>query len=240
MPVTIRHGYEAKELRERFNLPKSHANDAVVLGCSPDRKLIDRSTVYKIKLHPRHGGRKLFDANPGVAAYRGQADRQSYVDQSRMKVDDHDQETNRRNRSYRRHVRNKYYKKLRAEGKFNYDLLPGKKQLNEIFTVNRAILLTENGPVLVKNQRIKEWKYPFPWPERTRVVERYDLVRTQKGDIGIVTSLMSDCTVRVDFVEKREGFKTNFSFYKPESLAILQKGGSQTWIIENPRLSSPS
>lgn len=124
IPVTIKYGYETKELREKFDLPKSHGDDAVVLGCNPEKDLVDRSTVYKIKLHPRHGGRKLFDVNPGVAAYRGQADRQPHVDRSRMVVDDHAQESNWKNRSYRRHVRNKYYKKLRAEGKFNYELLP--------------------------------------------------------------------------------------------------------------------
>jgi len=240
LPVTVKYGNETKELREKFNLPKSHANDAIVLGCNPNKKLVDHSTNYQIKLHPRHGGRKLFDANPGVAAYRGQADRQPHVDQLRMKVDDHDHETNRKNRSYRRHVRNKYYKKLKAEGRFNYDLLPGEKHLNEIFTVNRAIILTETGPVLMKNQRIKEWKYPHSWPERGRVIERYDLVKTQKGDIGIVTSLMSDCKVRVDFVKKREGYKTNFSFYRPETLTIIQKGSSQTWVIKDSRLSSPA
>ncbi|MCL6559800.1 MAG: HNH endonuclease [Firmicutes bacterium] len=52
LPVTIKYGYETKELREKFNLPKSHANDAVVLGCNPDKKLVDRSTSYLIKLHP--------------------------------------------------------------------------------------------------------------------------------------------------------------------------------------------
>lgn len=232
VPVVVKYGYETCRLREKYGLPKSHGNDAVVLGCNPDKRLIDRSTVYKIKLHARHGGRKLFDANPGVAAYRGQAGRQPHVDRSRMVVDDHNQEWNQKNRSYRRHVRNKYYRKLKAEGRFNYDLLPGKKHLNEIFTVNRAILLAGSSPVLVKNQRIKEWKCPYPWPKRNRVIERYDLVRTQKGDIGIVTSIMSDCTVRVDFVRKREGYKTNFSFYRPEALKIIQKSSSQTWVIQ--------
>ncbi|MCL6557293.1 MAG: hypothetical protein K6U74_00560 [Firmicutes bacterium] len=84
----------------------------------------------------------------------------------------------------------------------------------------------------MKNQRIREWKYPYPWPERSRVIERYDLVQTASGDIGIVTSLMSDCTVRVDFVRRREGYKTNFSFYKPETLKIIQKSSSQTWVIQ--------
>lgn len=230
VPVTIKHGYETKELRKKLDLPKSHTNDAIALGCNPEKRLIDRSTSYKIKLHARHGGRKLFDANPGVAAYRSQADRQPHVDQNRIKVDEHDQETNKKNRSYRRHVRNKYYKKLKAEGKFNYELLPGKKQLNEIFTVNKAILLTENGPVLVKNQRIEQWKYQGKWPDRNKIMERYDLVETKEGHKAIVTSIMSNCTVRIDFIQKREGYKTNFTFRKPEELKIIQKASSQTWI----------
>ncbi|ACA59327.1 hypothetical protein Daud_0812 [Candidatus Desulforudis audaxviator MP104C] len=45
--------------------------------------------------------------------------------------------------------------------------------------------------------------------------------------------------VRVDFVKKREGYKTNFSFYKPETLKIIQKSSSQTWVIQYGRLSSP-
>jgi hypothetical protein len=53
---------------------------------------------------------------------------------------------------------------------------------------------------------------------------------TRREDIGIVTSLMSNYTARVDFVKEREEYKTNFSFYKPETLEILQKAGSQTWI----------
>ena len=230
LPVTIKYGYETKELREKFNLPKSHTNDAIVLGCNPSKKLIDRSTNYQVKLHPRHGGRKLFDANPGVAAYRGQANRQPHVNKNRMEVDEHDHETNRKNRSYRRHIRNKYYKKLKTEDRFNHNLLPGKNHLNEIFTVNRAILLTKTSPILVKNQRIKEWKYPYPWPEQNKIIERYDLIKTQKGDIGIVTSLMSNCIARVDFIKKRTGYKTNFRFYRPETLEIIQKSSSQTWV----------
>ena len=231
VPVKIKYGRETHKLRQLFDLPKSHTNDAVVLGCNSTKPLIDNSIVYNIKLHPRHGGRRLFDANPGVAAYRGKADRQSHVDQSRMKVDEHDHITNVKNRSYRRHIRNKYYKKLKSEGKFNYDLLPGKKGTNEIFTVNRAILLTEEAPVLVKNQRISSWRYPYSWPDRHSIIERYDLVRMSKGE-GIVTSLMSNCTARVDFSLKREGYKTNFSFYKPETLELLQKCSTQTWIIK--------
>jgi len=232
IPVTIKYGYETKALREAFGLPKSHGNDAVAAGCNGGKPLVDECTSYRVKLHARHGGRKLFDANPGVAKYRSDAGCQSGVDHSRMEVDDHDQAGSKKNRSYRRHVRNRYYKMLRATGQFNEELLPGRRHLNEIVTANRAILLTDTGPVLIKNQRIGQWKYDGIWPGRHQVIERHDLVRTNKGDIGIVTSLMSNCTVRVDFAKKRQGRKANFSFYKPESLTILQKGSSQTWILE--------
>ena len=231
VPVTVKYGYETKALREAFNLPKSHSNDAVAAGCNPDKPLVDESTSYRVKLHARHGGRKLFDANPGVAKYRSDADCQPGVDQSRMKVNDHDQIGNKKNRSYRRHVRTRYYKLLRPTDQFNEDLLPGKRHLNEVFTTNRAILLTKEGPVLVKNQRIAQWKHDGSWPARHLVIERYDLVRTSKGDIGIATSLMSNCTVKVEFTKKREGRKANFSIYKPETLTILQKSSSQTWIL---------
>jgi len=221
VPVTVRYGYETKALRETFGLPKTHSNDAVVLGCNPEKPIVDESTSYRVKLHARHGGRKLFDANPGVAKYRSDARCQPGINQSRMEVDDHDHAGNKRNRSYRRHVRSRYYKMLSGNGQFNEDVLPGKRHLNEVFTVNRAILLTQNGPVLVKNQRIAEWKYQGPWPALNKVIERYDLVRTSKGDIWIVTFIMSNCTIRVDFIKKRAGRKANFSFYKPERLVIL-------------------
>jgi hypothetical protein len=149
-----------------------------------------------------------------------------------MEVDEHDHIGNKKNRSYRRHVRSRYYKVLRFTNQFNEDLLPGNRHLNEVYTVNRAILLTDDGPILVNNRRISQWKYNGPWAVRNKVIERYDLVRAKKGDIGIVTSLMSNCTVRVDFTRKREGRKANFSFYKPDSLTILQKNSSQTWIQE--------
>ncbi len=230
VPVTVKYGYETKTLREKFALPKSHANDAIALACNPDKPLLDESTTYNIKLHARHGGRKLFDANPGVAAYRSEANHQPGVNQSRMVVDDHDQATNKKNRSYRRHVRNKYYKNLRSTGQFNKGLLPGKKHLNEVFTVNRAILLMNNASVLVKNQRIRQWEYSGLWPNRSRMIERYDLVKTGKGDIGIVTSIKSDCSAKVEFVKKRDGRAVNYSQYKPETLAIIQKASTQTWV----------
>jgi hypothetical protein len=237
LPVTVKYGYETKELRDKFNVPKSHTNDAMVLACNPDKPLVDGATVYNIKLHARHNGRKLFYVNPGVAVYRNKANHQPGIDQSRMVVDDHDQATNKKNRSYRRYIRNKYYKMLRSTGQFNESLLPGVKRLNEVLTVNRAILLTDNSPLLIKNQRIRQWKFYEVWPDRHHAIERYDLVRTNKNDIGIVTSIMSNCSARVDFTEKREGYKTNFSFYKPETLAILQKASTQMW-IETSRLSS--
>lgn len=53
LPLAVKYGYETKELREKFGLSKSHANDAIVLGCNPDKKLVDRSTSYKVKLRRR-------------------------------------------------------------------------------------------------------------------------------------------------------------------------------------------
>jgi len=104
---------------------------------------MDECTSYRVKLHARHGGRKLFDANPGVAKH--------------------------------------------------------------------AILLTDTGPVLVKNQRIGQWKYDGIWPARHQVIERYDLVRTNKGDIGIVTSF-------------RRGFWNNFRLSSPPEVRGLPGG----------------
>ncbi|MCL6557292.1 MAG: RRXRR domain-containing protein [Firmicutes bacterium] len=71
LPLTVKYGYEAKELREKFNLSKAHANDAIVLGCNPDKELVDRSTSYKVKLHARHGGRRLFETrySPSTGRY---------------------------------------------------------------------------------------------------------------------------------------------------------------------------
>jgi len=230
LPVVSKYGYETKELRDAVGLPKTHANDAVALCCNPDKPLVDKSTSYQVKLHARHGGRKLFDANPGVAHYRSEAECQAGVDHSRMEVDEHDHAGNKKNRSYRRHVRNRYYKTLRATGHFNDELLPGKRHINEVYAANRAVLLTANGAILVKNQRIAQWKHAGVWPARNKVIERYDLVRTSKGDVGIVTSIKSNCMVKVEFTVKRKGFAVNYSQYKAESLTLLQKASSQTWV----------
>lgn len=228
IPLTLKYGYQTQQVREQMGLSKNHTNDAIAIGADPAQKHTTSGLCWWVKLHAKHGGRKLFDANPGIAAYRGKANRQPHVDKGRMKADEHDHETNKKNRSYRRHVRNKYHKKLIAEGKYNHDLLMGK---HELFTVNRAILLTKDKPVLIKNQRINAWRHNESWPNRHRVIERYDLVRTAKGDLAMVTSIMSNCTVRVDFIKKREGYKANFSFYKPATLKIIQKSSSQTWVI---------
>ncbi len=120
LPVTVRYGYETAALREAFGVDKTHANDAMVLGCRPGVSWVDVAAAYTVKLHARHDGRKLFDVNPGVAAYRSAAARQPGVDPARMVVDEHDQATNVANRSYRRHVRQRYYPARRKTPNFRY------------------------------------------------------------------------------------------------------------------------
>jgi hypothetical protein len=114
----------------------SHVNDAIAAGQAggppiPVQLPVMVSHVYN---HCRRS-RKLFDENFGVAVLRHAEDRQPGVDKERMRVDDH--EHNKRNRSYRRHVRNKCYRKLRREGRFNESLLgPSGKEIyspNETF-----------------------------------------------------------------------------------------------------------
>ena len=229
LPLVIRYGYETKDRRETLGLEKSHIHDAVALGCNLEKPLLDRMTVYEVTANARHGSRKLFDANPGVAAYRKAADRQPHVDPARMKVDEHNREENRRNRSYRRHVRNKYYKKLKMEGRFNHELLPGKSHLHEVYATNRAVLINADS-VLVKNQHIKAWKYEGVWPNRWRMFEKRDIVQLQNGEYGVVTSIKSTGLLKVEFVDKRADRKCNYSEYRPERLTIVQKRSGQTWL----------
>jgi hypothetical protein len=236
-PLEVKYGYETREKREKLNLPKSHVNDAAALGGREGYPLRLPPALYRIEYRKRHPNRKLFNANPGVAHYRAEADRQSYVDQSRMVVDDHDQETNKRNRSYRRHVRNKYYKKLKAEGRFNYDLLPGKKHLNEPFAVNEAIYLDETGnPAVIKNRRIWRDQDLSGLPPRGRLFEKGDLVRTKEGWLTKVISLMSDGQVKILFCERKEGRKYQFTQRHPATLRIVQKGRGRCWIPQKAAL----
>jgi len=228
LPLTLHRGFTTAKLRQHFGVTKTHTHDAMVLACDPRLPIREESPQYTIKLHARHGGRQLFYHNPGVAKYRHDAEKQPGVQQDRLIVDDHDQRTNIANRSYRRHVHQKYYRRLRATGEFQGTLLPGKKHVNEIFTVNRMIALTPQGPVLIKNPRI--FPHEGPWPNPWRCFERYDIVQTAQGLWGIVTAIMSNTTVRVDFFHPPAHRKTKFSAYKPESLTLIQKHSSQTWI----------
>ncbi|MGB9886278.1 MAG: RNA-guided endonuclease IscB [Moorellales bacterium] len=237
LPVEVRYGYETKEKREKLNLPKSHVNDAAALGARDGCKLRSPAVFYRVEYRRRHANRKLFNANPGVAHYRAEADRQPGVDRERMVVDDHDQEANRKNRSYRRHVRNRYYRKLRAEGRFNYDLLPGKKHLNEAYAVNEAVYVGLDGrPVVVKNRRIWREQDLTGLPPRSRRFEKGDLVRTREGWPAKVISLMSDGQVKVLFCEKKEGRKHQFTERHPAALRIMQKGRGRCWVPQKVAL----
>ena len=235
--LEIKYGYETKEKRERLNLPKTHVNDAAALGAREGYPLRLPPALYKVEYRKRHPNRKLFNANPGVVHYRGQAGRQPHVDQARMKVDDHDQETNKKNRSYRRHVRNKYYKKLKAEGKFNYGLLPGKKRLNEPYAVNEAVYIDKEGrSTVVKNRRIWRDQDLSGLPSRSRLFEKGDLVRTKEGWPTKIISLMSDGQVKILFFERKEGRKCQFTQRHPTALRLAQKGKSRCWIPQKEAL----
>lgn len=230
LPVVIRYGWETAELRDILGVPKTHANDAMVLALRPNVPFVDAAAQFTIKLHARHGGRKLFDANPGIASYRSAAARQPEVNAARMTVDDHDHVANVAHRSYRRHARQRYYQQLRAQGQFNEDLLPGTRHLNEICTTNRAVRLQPEGPFVIKNPRIHAWRSAAPWPSRFHLLERYDLVRVDGQGLGIVTAIKSNATVRVDFITPRFGRKTAYGSYAPDKIHLVQKGTSQTWI----------
>lgn len=231
LPVEVHYGYETKEKRERLNLPKSHINDAVALGVREGYVVRLPVVAYRIEYRKRHANRRLFNANPGVAHYRAEADRQPGVDPSRMKVDDHDHERNRKNRSYRRHVRNRYYRKLKAEGKFNYALLPGKKHLNEPYAVNEAVYVDGDGnAVVVKNRRIWRDQDLSGLSPRNKRFEKGDLVRTKEGWLAKVISLMSNGQVKILFCERKKGRKCQFTQRHPGTLRIVQKGRGRCWI----------
>lgn len=235
-PLEIKHGYETKAKREKLDLPKSHVNEAAALGAREGYSLRLPPVLYKVEYRKRHPNRKLFNANPGVAHYRGQAYRQPHVDQSRMKVDDHDQEQNRKNRSYRWHIRNKYYRKLKAEGEFNLNLLPGKKRLNESYAVNEAVYDKEGRPTVVKNRRIWRDQDLIGLPPRSRLFEKGDLVRTKEEWLAKIISLMSDGQVKVLFCERKEGRKCQFTQRHPATLRIVQKGRGRCWIPQKAAL----
>lgn len=241
LPVSLHYGYETAALRDHFGIDKTHTHDAMVLACDPDKPITDDSAQYTIKLHARHDGRKLFDVNPGVAAYRSAVARQPGVDATRLAVDDHDQATNVAHRSYRRHVRQRYYCHLRQAGAFNLDLLPGARHLNEICTTNRAIWRSPFGPVVIKNPRIPTWRLSQSWPSRFQLLERHDIVRVDGQGFGIISAIKSDATVRVDFFTPRPGRKTQYGSYAAARVHLVQKGSSQTWIpVALSAASSPA
>jgi len=237
LPVTIRYGYETAALRKTLGVEKSHPHDAMVLGLRPGFPYQIVAPAFKVKLHARHDGRKLFDTNPGVAAYRSAAARQLGVNPARMVIDDHDHRTNVTQRSYRRHVRQRYYRRLREQGTFHAALLPGARHRNEICTTNRALWLRPEGAVVIKNPRIPAWRLHMPWPSRFQLLERHDCVSVDGQGLGIITSIKSNATVRVDFFTPRPGRKTQYGSYAPSRVHLVQKGSSQTWV---PAASSPA
>jgi hypothetical protein len=164
--------------------------------------------------NPTRRSRKVFDENFGVAKYRKAAGRQPGVDQERMRVDDHDHEHNRANRSYRRHVHNRHYRRLRAEGKFNPALIgPSGK---EVYSPNEAIHVLRDGRVVVQKRQM-------PRPANARCTfRRNDVVRTAEGWLGKAWALMSNGTVKILFTENH-GRKHPFTQRTPRRLEVVSR-----------------
>ena len=238
LPVDVRYGYETNAQREKLGLPKSHINDAGALGSRDGCPLLLPVLTWRVEYRKRHPNRKLFNANPGVVHYRSEADIQPGMDQTRMKVNDHDHETNRKNRSYRRHMRSRYYKVLRLEGRFNYALLPGKKKLNEAYAVNDAVYVGAGGSAMVvKNRRIWRGQNRAVLP-RHKLFEKGDIVRSKEGIVSKIISLMSNALVKILFCSYQKGRKCQFTQRHPKDLRSIQKGKSRTWLPNTVR-SSP-
>jgi hypothetical protein len=181
-------------------------------------KLVTLPSVTWQVHNPTRRTRKLFDENFGVAKYRKVAERQRGVKPARMKVDDHDHEHNRRNRSYRRHVRNRYYRKLRQSGQFNQQLLgPSAK---EIYSPNTAIHLLQNGQVIVEKRRVFAQADIGAAIQAT--IRRNNVLRTTEGWLGKAWALMSNGTVKVLFTETRN-LKQPFTQRTPAKLQIVSR-----------------
>jgi hypothetical protein len=135
-----------------------------------------------------------------------------------MKVDDHDHAHNRRNRSYRRHVHNRYYQKLRREGQFNEQLVePSGK---EIYSPNTAIHLLQNGQVVVEKRRVFG-PVNLTAPIQT-TFRRNNVLRTAEGWLGKAWALMSDGKVKILFTETRN-LKQPFTQRSPGKLQIVSR-----------------
>lgn len=66
----------------------------------------------------------------------------------------------------RNEILSRYYRQLQRRGQFAADLLYGTRYLNEICTTNRAVWLSLDGLVVLKNPRISAWRLNRSWSSR--------------------------------------------------------------------------
>ncbi|GIK38133.1 MAG: hypothetical protein BroJett011_19660 [Chloroflexota bacterium] len=194
-PVREVRGYQTAQIRQALGLPKTHIHDAVAAGLDGHKPVTLPPVAWHVH-NPTWRTRKLFDENFGVATYRKAADQQPGVNPARMKVDDHDHNHNQRNRNYRRHIRNRYYRKLRRTGQFNRERLGPKGK--EIYSPNVAIHLLRNGQVRVEKRGVFG---PSLVNGSIRTIRRNNVVRTAEGWLGRAWALMSDGRVKILFTE---------------------------------------
>ncbi len=216
-PVREVRGYQTAQTREILGLSKTHTHDAVAAGLDGTKPVTLPAMTWQVH-NPTRRTRKLYDENFGVAKYRKAAERQPGVDPERMRVDDHDHDHNRRNRSYRRHVRNRYYRKLRQSGQFNQQLLgPSQK---EIYSPNTAIHLLQHGQVMVEKRRVLGQAKTTAAMQTT--IRRNNVLRTAEGWLGKAWALMSNGSVKVLFTEMR-GLKQPFTQRTPAKLQMISR-----------------
>lgn len=216
-PVREGRGYQTAQTREILGLAKTHIYDAIAAGLDGIKPVTLPAVTWQVH-NPTRRTRKLYDENFGVAKYRKVAERQPGVDVARMRVDDHDHDHNRCNRSYRRHTRNRYYRKLRQSGQFNQHLLgPSQK---EIYSPTTAIHLLQNGQVLVEKRRVFGWA-KITAPIQT-TIRRNNVLRTTEGWLGKAWAVMSNDSVKVLFTETRK-LKQPFTQRSPAKLQLVSR-----------------
>jgi hypothetical protein len=134
-----------------------------------------------------------------------------------MRVDDHDHAHNRRNRNYRRHIRSRYYRKLRRVGAFNWALLGPKGK--EIYSPNAALHMLRNGQVKLEKRRVFG---PSHVNGSIRTIRRNDVVWTGEGWLGKAWALKSSGSVKILFTETH-GLGNRYTDRTPGKLTVVSR-----------------
>jgi hypothetical protein len=215
-PVREVRGHQTAQTRQRLGLSKTHIHDAIAAGLYGRKPVVLPLVTWQVH-NPTRRTRKLFDENFGVAKYRKAAERQPGVEPERMRVDEHDHTHNQRNRTYRRHIRQRYYHHLQQTGAFNQDLLGPKGK--EIYSPNTAIQLLRDGQVIVEKRRVFG---PSRRRDPIRTIRRNYVVRTDEGWLGKAWALRSNGMVKILFTETN-GRKHPFTQRTASKLQLVSR-----------------